>query len=926
MQLGFKMKSLSFSLLFSWLVLWLIPALALSADVDVYLGKARDYVSQQEYKSAVIELKNALQQEPRHAEARLLLGKAYVELGDGASAEKELRKALEFGLKAEKGMPLLGRAYLMQGKSQEALSEVRLADNAPVEARARVMVVHGNALLLQKSFEDAADAYEAALILVSGFPTALLGKARLAVNANDNTLAEKYVDQVLAANAEDVDALIVKGELLRRQAKHAEALAVFSQVSQLQPQNLLASLGKAMAEVALQQFDSAAKDLELILKLAPQHPIANYFQAVVYFQAGEPGKAKDALNKVLKVVPDHIQSLLLLGMASYQLGEFEQAEYHLSRFIAAAPDHVQGRKVLASVYLKLKQPQQVIETLDVLSHDSSDAQLLALLGTAYLHIGDNEKGTENLQKAAELAPDMASIRAQLALGRLVAGENEAAVSNLEMAIDLDQGLAMADMLLVYSHIRTKQFDKAIAAAQALVKKQPDSPVALNILGVSYANAGKSAEAKRQFEKALEIDFKFAAAYMGLAQLAIEDGKSEQAKNYYQQLLKVDASHLGAMLALARVADAAGDRDTALNWIKKAGKANPKSLEPMLLLANAYLVQGEPMKALTVAREAADVHPQHPLAKVILGKAQLANEGFSNAISTFQGLVNLRPESIQALMLLAEAQIKASKFERGVETLTSVLTLNKDSVPAKIMLARIHIQSKQYGEAKQLADQIITKSPEVYVGYELLGDQYLAQNKKQLAEESYAKAFSKEMKVSNVVKLYRTRSQLGLDNALVPLEQWLKANPEDVSVRLMLAMGYQRADKFKSGIEHYLIVLKYQHENVAALNNVAWLYQQENDKRALEYAKKVNALAPGNPAVMDTVGWIYVESGKVNEGLILLQEARAKAPHIPEISYHLAIALEKAGRTEEAGKELNRLLRDFKAFEGRGEAEALLQRL
>jgi len=920
------MKNFSLSLLFSWLVLLFMPAVALSADVDVYLDNARGHVSQHEYKSAIIELKNALQQEPRHSDARFLLGEVYIELGDGASAEKELRKALEFGLDAEKGMPLLGRAYLMQGKFREALSEVKLVDNASADARARVLVVHGDAQLLQRSVEDAENAYESALALVPDLAGAQLGMARLAITSSDNAKAKEYVGQVLARDAENVGALVLNGELFRRQAKLEEALEMFSQANKLRPQNMQALLGKVTVEVALQQFDSAEKDLGVILKLAPQHPAANYFQAVVYFQRKELVEAKEALNKVLKVVPGHVQSLLLLGMTSYQLGELEQAEYHLNRFVAAVPDHVPGRKVLASVYLKLKQPQQAVETLDVISHGDSDAQLLALLGTAYLHNGDIEKGTENLQKAAELAPDMASIRAQLALGRLVSGENEAAVSNLEMAIDLDQGMAMADMLLVYSHIKSKQFDKAIAAAQALVKKQPESPVALNVLGVSYGNAGNTAEAKIQFEKALEKDSKFAAAYMGLAQLALQDGNTAQASNYYQQLLKVDASHLGAMLALARLAETAGDRDVALDWVKKARKANPKSIEPMLLLANAHLLQGETMKALTVAREASGAHPQHPLAKVMLGKAQLANEDYSNAISTFQTLVDQRPDSVQSLMLLAEAQVKAERFEAAVETLKSTLGLNEDLVVAKTMLGRIYIQLKQYAQAKQLADQVIAKNPEASVGYELLADNYLAQNNMKLAEKSLSTAFSKEMTGSNVVKLHRTRDQLGLDNALVSLEQWLVEYPGDVSVRLMLAMGYQGAGKVQKGIEHYLIVLEHQPENIASLNNIAWLYLRNNDKKALEYAKKVHGLAPANPAVIDTVGWIYVENGRVNDGLVLLQDARAKAPHIPEISYHLAVALDKAGRTEEARKELNRLLRDFKVFEGRSEAESLLQRL
>ena len=59
---------------------------------------------------------------------------------------------------------------------------------------------------------------------------------------------------------------------------------------------------------------------------------------------------------------------------------------------------------------------------------------------------------------------------------------------------------------------------------------------------------------------------------------------------------------------------------------------------------------------------------------------------------------------------------------------------------------------------------------------------------------------------------------------------------------------------------------------------------------------------------------------------MLQEARTKAPHIPDIHYHMAATLEKAGRRDEARKELNRLLKSNKVFTEQDKAEALLNQL
>jgi Flp pilus assembly protein TadD len=73
------------------------------------------------------------------------------------------------------------------------------------------------------------------------------------------------------------------------------------------------------------------------------------------------------------------------------------------------------------------------------------------------------------------------------------------------------------------------------------------------------------------------------------------------------------------------------------------------------------------------------------------------------------------------------------------------------------------------------------------------------------------------------------------------------------------------------------------------------------------------MAPERPEITDTLGWLLVQNGNVNRGLVLLQEARVKAPHIPDIHYHMAVALYKSGRTAEARKELDRLLKTGKTF-------------
>ena len=69
------------------------------------MQSARDYIAARDDRAAAIQLRNALQQQPRNAEARFLLGQVLARTGDFLGAEKELRRALEYGYPADRVSP-----------------------------------------------------------------------------------------------------------------------------------------------------------------------------------------------------------------------------------------------------------------------------------------------------------------------------------------------------------------------------------------------------------------------------------------------------------------------------------------------------------------------------------------------------------------------------------------------------------------------------------------------------------------------------------------------------------------------------------------------------------------------------------------------------------------------------------------------------
>ncbi|MGB5672295.1 MAG: tetratricopeptide repeat protein, partial [Sedimenticolaceae bacterium] len=78
-----------------FLVLGLQAAIASTADE--YIEEAQAFVVGGEIKSAIIQLKNALQSDPSSVRARVMLGSLYLRTGDGAAAAKEFGRARDLG-------------------------------------------------------------------------------------------------------------------------------------------------------------------------------------------------------------------------------------------------------------------------------------------------------------------------------------------------------------------------------------------------------------------------------------------------------------------------------------------------------------------------------------------------------------------------------------------------------------------------------------------------------------------------------------------------------------------------------------------------------------------------------------------------------------------------------------------------------------
>ena len=112
----------------------------------------------------------------------------------------------------------------------------------------------------------------------------------------------------------------------------------------------------------------------------------------------------------------------------------------------------------------------------------------------------------------------------------------------------------------------------------------------------------------------------------------------------------------------------------------------------------------------------------------------------------------------------------------------------------------------------------------------------------------------------------------------------------------------------------------------AKNLAALLADHKQDAPSLERAfllsREFEKDTP-HPLFLDTLGWVRLKMGHLDDAVRLMRQAIAKAPDLPMLNYHLGAALYHAGRNIEAKVYLAKALKSTEAFQGRREAERLL---
>lgn len=866
-----------------------------SGDPQKMLASARQYLKNSDHPAAIIQLKNALQEQPDLAEARFLLGRTLLMSGDMVGGEAELQKARELGYAADEVVPLLVRSRLSQGQFRKVTDEFAQSRLTSNDAQADLVTLVAIAWRYQDNPVASQAALQEALKLKPDHGPALVEQARLKSTQRDLDGALAVLDGVLAKNAGDADAQKLRGDiLLYGKGDSAQALDAYRASVASQPGFQDGMAGVVRTLVSQNQLDAATQEAE---KLVAHLPQTHYLKALLAYQKGDYKAAREHAQRLLTAVPDSAPALEMAGAVEYRMGGLVQAQSMLSRAVQAAPGLRVARHTLVLSYLRTGQADRALATLPPgLDLQSTDSDMLALAGQVHMVKGDVDVAQRYFARAASLDPTDAAKRTSLAVTQLRAGKADQALGALQDIASTDTG-AVADMALINAHLQRREVDKALTAINALEKKQASEPLPLQLRGQALLMRNDRAGARAAFERAQTVDPGYFAATAALVKLDLSDNKPQDAQKRLEAVIARDSANSPALLALADVRAASGaDASVVVDTLRKAIEIAPTDVAPRLRLVEHHLRHNDAKAALAVAQAAVVAQPNVPELVDALGRAQTASAEYNQALSSFNLLASLLPpQSPLPQMRMATVHMTNRDLPGAIAAFRKALQVQPNLWAAQRSLTDLLLQTNQASQAMALATSVQQQQPRDVAGHLLEGDVHVAAKRWGDAIGAYRAGMRLGAAPELAVKLHSALSESGkLAEAQQMGATWLKAHPKDAAMSLYLGDRALADKKFKEAQRHYEQVIALQPNNVLALNNLAWVAGELGRDDAVALAERANAAAPNQPTVMDTLAMLLSRKNDHARALELQKRVVQLRPNAPLFKLNLAKIQIKAG--------------------------------
>ncbi len=882
------------------------------------LADAQTAVRAGNYRLALINLRNAVRVAPSDSTAHFQLGLVLLQTNDLAMAEREMRLALKTGGPEREVLPYLFQIMLARLQFQNLLDQYPDPGASTAATAPDILKARSFALQRLGRTAEARDAGDRALKLRRD-AQGLLARGMLALQQGDINATAKFADEALKSAPDNAGIALFKLRALRLSGNGAGAKALSESLLAKFPDRN--DVKFAHIEILLDQKQPAAARAEAEAILAKQSGsvMAKYYKALAISQSGD---ARGAWDVALTLPKEFLEQSTSAGLAVAQLavnaGRHEVAADILGRVLGKDAGNVPVRRRLAELYLEQSNANSALNVLGPVK-ESSDPETVRLLARVYDDLDRPADAQRALKRVG--AGNQNSVAVPHALAELRAGRTDQAIKELKDAAAKEPGNPAIVGPLIGALVQARRFPEALEIADRLGQDPRQRVIALVYRGDTLMLQRKMPEAKIAFDRAIGLEPKNQAALISRANFFSVSQEYDDAAKDLRALLSSDSNNVVARLRLADIAARQG-KDQEVRKLLAEAIAVSQDPTPRIALARYLMTRKDNQAALKVTDDLLRLQPANVEGVALRGQVQSALGRKQEAVASFRRLVSLNPKAPEPQMLLGDALFAAGDRAGAQRALEDAVKLSPDSPLVKG--GQVNLQfALGNADAAVASARAFQASHPGSQGDILLADALTKVKRYDQASDILTKSLAAKPDQLVLSRLIQLKILMNDKKGAVTLmSQWLARNPDDMSVRQVLAMVLMGERDNQGARTQYEVILKQDAGNVLAMNNLGSLIQSSDPKRAGALFTKAVQLAPNSPEIADSLGWFKVQQKDAAGGLPLLQRAHDLKPQDGTITYHLAVALDANAKRDAARALLKNLLASGAKFDELADARRL----
>jgi len=633
-----------------------------SGHVDALLVLATERLAANDAKKAIEFLNRGLKKNEQNVALQIVKVRAFNQIKDLDQAVEIFHKLIKFYPENKAFNKSLARLYIENEKWDEAekiYRDLSMLDSTNIEAKL-------NVVRFLMTFRGATKAEKQLIAYIESTPDEYKYRFTLAdfyLQIEKVEKSKQIYGDILIKDGNGVNGLLAKNRLAMLALSDGDkplASKLIQEIVAVEPRNTEALIFRANLALERRDTDKAISDLRVVLRDEPGSVDALRALAKAHLQSGSLEQAKDQYIRAIQSNPANTKVSLEYAQLLLREQSNSRAEEVLQNFLVRVPNNLNGLQLLAQIKLGQQDwaaAQALAEQIRAI--EGGEAVSNQVMGVAFQGRQQYDESIEAFQRAHKASPSAVQPLVALVQTYVRAGKNQAAEQFLNSVLKADEDNIFAHVLIGRLHFINKKPAKAERAFRTAISKNPEDILGYTSLAALFLQGEKLEEASAVVKQGLDKIPKNMVLRVSLASLHEKSGDIEEAIDVYKAILQenpnidVAANNLAALLSEYR--DDQASKDRALKLAERFRHTKIPYFQDTL--GWVYYQVGKHDEAAPLLQKAVEALPEFPVFRYHLGMSYLADDQKQKAKEELEESLRLSgsdfPEAEKARKILGE---------------------------------------------------------------------------------------------------------------------------------------------------------------------------------------------------------------------------------------------------------------------------------